>query len=220
MPKHQQVLIIGIVFVLAIIVGALVLKTQQNREPPNEDESALSPEDLEGKLPTDTVITLEEFADFQSQSCAELHPALKKLKQEYGERLNFVFRNLPMETNKNSVLAAQAAEAARRQNRFWEMHDLLFVNQQAWKDEADPRSKFLQFARDLGLDVPRFTTDLDDDQVQFRIQADRDEATRLSVEATPVIFINGRRLRSEVMTPDGIRKGIEVVLAADELPEP
>ena len=70
--------------------------------------------------------------------------------------LNFVFRNLPLTMHKNALTAAQAAEAARMQNRFWEMHDLLYQNQDLWKDDKNPKPRFVKFAADLGLDTARF----------------------------------------------------------------
>ncbi|HCX30332.1 MAG TPA: disulfide bond formation protein DsbA, partial [Blastocatellia bacterium] len=86
-------------------------------------------------------------------------------------------------------------------------------NQDLWKDDINPRSIFVKFAGDLGLDTARFTRDMDNDQVKLRIAADEDAATKLGIQGTPTILIEGRELRPEVTTPEGIRKGIEVMLA-------
>jgi protein-disulfide isomerase len=167
------------------------------------------------------VVTLEEFGDYQCPPCGALHPALKKLKQEFGPNLNFVFRNLPLPAiHKNALVAAQAAEAARMQNRFWEMHDLLYENQDLWKDDINPRNIFAKFASDLGLDTKRFARDMDDKQVQMRIEADADAAAQLGVDGTPTILIEGRELRAEATTAEGIRKGIELMLAKKAAPTP
>jgi protein-disulfide isomerase len=160
------------------------------------------------------VVTLEEFGDYQCPPCGELHPSLKKMKQEFGSNLNFVFRNLPLTTlHKNALAAAQAAEAARMQNRFWEMHDLLYENQDLWKDDINPKSIFWKFATDLGLDTGRFMSDMDDKQVNLRIEADRSAAAELGIEGTPTLLIDGRQLRQEVTNADGIRKAIEFTMS-------
>ena len=99
------------------------------------------------------------------------------------------------------------------QNRFWEMHDLLYENQNLWKDETNPQPRFWKFASDLGLDTARFSRDLNSEQVRFRIEADKDAAVRLGIDGTPTILINGRRLKAEATTPEGIREGIEVMLS-------
>jgi protein-disulfide isomerase len=212
MQKYQPVLIIACLLVVVIAGGALLLKSN---DADTSDTATINPTpEPEKKIPPDVVVTLEEYGDYQCPPCAELHPTLKQLKQEFGPSLNLVFRNLPLsEIHKNALAAARAAEAARRQNKFWEMHDLLYENQRNWEDQPNPRPTFLKFARDLGLDVPLFTRDMEGAQVQFRIDADTSEATRLGVDATPTIFIDGRRLRTEAMTPEGIRKGIEVRMA-------
>ena len=146
---------------------------------------------------------------------------MKKLKEEYGTNVNLVFRNVPMEGNKNALPAARAAEAARMQSRFWEMHYLLLEKQSEWKDEENPRPKFIQWARDLGIDVARFEQDLDGEQVTYRIEADKDAAIALGIQEVPSIVINGRRLKTDAMTADDIRQGIEVMLtnSSEEAPE-
>jgi predicted DsbA family dithiol-disulfide isomerase len=122
--------------------------------------------------------------------------------------------------HKNALIAAQAAEAARMQGRFWEMHDLLYENQDLWKDDINPRSTFLKFAGDIGLDTQRFRRDLEDKQVQLRIEADVEAATTRGIIGTPTILIEGRQLRPETTTPDGVRKGIEVMMARKKPPSP
>jgi protein-disulfide isomerase len=165
------------------------------------------------------VVTLEEFGDYQCPPCGALHPGLKKLKQEFGANLNFVFRNLPLTTiHKNALAAAQAAEAARMQDRFWEMHDFLYENQGLWQDDINPKAIFLKQAADLGLDTARFRRDMDDKQVQMRIDADADAAAQFGVSGTPTIFIDGLQLRPEVTNPEGIRKGIEQMMARKVAP--
>jgi protein-disulfide isomerase len=225
MQKYRPFLIIAIVLVVAILGAALLLRSGRNKDPfttasappsqsPSPPQSSSARGDPRRKLPADAIVTLEEFGDYQCPPCGALHPSLKKFKQELGPNLNFIFRNLPLATiHKNAPAAAQAAEAARMQNRFWEMHDLLYENQDLWKEDVNPRTVFLKFASDLGLDTRRFARDMADRQVHLRIEADQDAATQLGISGTPTIIIDGRQLRPEATNPDGIRKGIELMMS-------
>jgi protein-disulfide isomerase len=225
MRKYQPFLIIVIVLAAAIVGAFFLLRSSRNKN--SFTAATANPTSIPSgavparKLPGDAVVTLEEFGDYQCQPCGALHPALKKLKQDFGSNLNFIFRNLPLTTiHKNALTAAQAAEAARVQNRFWEMHDLLYESQDLWKDDINPKTIFIKFAADLGLDTARFARDMADKQVQMRIEADEDAAAQLAINGTPTILIEGREVRPEAATPDGIRKGIELMLARKAAPTP
>ncbi len=217
MQRYRPFIVIAIVLAAAITGGVLLFKASQNNGPANPPPSG-SPSNTPraspaGTLPADVVVTLEEFGDYQCPPCGWLHPTLKQLKKELGPNLNFVFRNLPLKTiHKNALVAAQAAEAARVQNRFWEMHDFLYENQDLWKDDINPRTIFVKAAGDLGLDTARFREDMDAEQVQLRIAADADAATQRGVNGTPSIFIEGLELRPEMLNPEGIRKGIDQMI--------
>jgi protein-disulfide isomerase len=225
MKKYRALLIIAIVLVAAVATVAFLLRSSRNKGSSTAATPIATPLPSgaapERKLPASAVVTLEEFGDYQCPPCGALHPALKKLKQEFGASLNFIFRNLPLTTiHKNALIAAQAAEAARVQNRFWEMHDLLYETQNLWKDDINPKTIFVKFAGDLGLDTARFARDMEDKQVQMRIEADIDAAAQLGITGTPTILIEGRELKPEATTEDGIRKGIELMLARKAAPTP
>jgi protein-disulfide isomerase len=206
------------VLVAAAVGAFLLLRSGGNKDSFTVPEPSAEPQ---RKPPADAVVTLEEFGDYQCPPCGALHPTLKKLKQEFGPNLNLVFRNLPLTTiHKNALAAAQAAEAARVQNRFWEMHDLLYENQNLWTEDINPRTIFLKFAADLGLDTGLFARDMDGEQVKLRIEADQDAAAELGVIGTPTILLDGRQLRPEVTNPDGIRKGIDYLLGQKASPAP
>lgn len=218
---NKSVLTIVVVLVIGLVGAGLLLNSQRADEQLGDEEIEPVVDTGEPDPAADVVVTLEEFGDYQSSACAELNSTLKELKEEYAANLNLVFRNLPLTNiNKNALPAAQAAEAARMQNRFWEMHDLLYEKQNEWKDEADPRPRFLKFAQDLGLDVERFTKDVDGEQVQFRIEADKDAALAQGIQETPTLLINGRRLKTDAVNADGIREGIEVMLTRGSVESP
>lgn len=219
MQRYRPIIIIGIVLAVTVLALFFLLRASQNRDSLFTNPTPQSGAVGQRKLPEGVVVTLEEFGDYQCPPCGALHPSLKKLKQEFGSNLNFVFRNLPLTTlHKNALAAAQAAEAARMQSRFWEMHDLLYENQDLWKDDINPKSIFLKFADDLGLDRARFARDLEDKQVNLRIEADRSAAAELGIDVTPTLLIDGRKLLPAVTNPDGIRKGIEFTMSRKKPP--
>lgn len=214
MKKYRPLLIIVIVLAAAIAGYVFLSRAGQNAPTPIATPVPQSTSEAPRKPPAGVVVTLEEFGDYQCPPCGALHPSLKRLKQEYGSNLNFVFRNLPLTgLHKNALIAAQAAEAARMQNRFWEMHDLLYENQDLWKDDVNPQSIFWKFAADLGLDTARFSSDLADRQVKLRIEADQAAAVELSINGTPTVLVDGRELLPEVTNYEGIRKAIEFTMS-------
>ena len=158
-------------------------------------------------------VVLEEYGDYQCPPCGLLYPVLKDIEHEYGKQLQIVFHHFPLtKIHKNAMNAARAAEAARNQGKFWEMHDRLYRNQNAWKDLDDPRSMFIQYARELGLNTDRFTRDLDSPDVEQRIAADMQKGTSIGITGTPTLLIDGNMLRYEATTPDGVRQGINFML--------
>ncbi len=139
--------------------------------------------------PEDAPITLVEYGDYECPYCAAVLPIVKRLESELESRLRFVFRHFPQNTvHPQAGVAAQAAEAAAAQGKFWEMHDLLFENQ------ADLAEKdFTHFALKLGLEVYRFQSDLEREVYAPRVAEDFRSGLRSGVTGTPGIFINGVR---------------------------
>jgi len=212
MQKLRPFLIIALILAVALIGSALWL--QSNRRAASLIGSPVSSPlpQTEPGIPAQTVVTVEEFGDYQCPPCGQLHPGLKQLKEKQSATVNLIFRNLPLTTiHKNSLVAAQAAEAARMQNRFWEMHDLLYENQELWGEDINPRTIFLKWAAELGLDTARFAADMDGKQVKMRIEADQEAAAELGIHGTPTVLVNGRQLRENATTAEGIQAAIDYV---------
>ena len=158
-------------------------------------------------------VVLEEYGDYQCPPCGMLFPVLKNIEHEYGNQLRVVFHHFPLtKIHKNAMMAAQAAEAARNQGKFQEMHDRLYGTQNAWSDLADARPTFIEYARQLGLNVERFSRDMDGPEVQQRIASDMQRGSGVGVTGTPTVFIEGQMLRYEATTPEGLRQGINYML--------
>lgn len=139
------------------------------------------------KGPESAPVTIVEFSEFQCPFCARVAPTLKQIEDTYQGRVRIVWKHLPLAIHKDAVGAALAAEAARKQGKFWEYHDKLFANQSRLGPDD-----LKQYAKDLELDLKRFETDLLNSEDKKRIEADVAEAGTLGVNGTPGIFINGR----------------------------
>jgi protein-disulfide isomerase len=134
-------------------------------------------------------VEIVEFSDFQCPFCSRVTPTLKQIHKEYGDQVRIVFKHLPLSIHPKAPDAHAAAEAAHRQGKFWEMHDAIFGNQREMTPE-----KYVEYAKQLGLDVERFKLDVAAAEVKQRVEADAQEAARLNVRGTPGFFINGRYL--------------------------
>ncbi len=141
------------------------------------------------KGPAQAPVTLVEFSDFQCPFCARAEPTLKQLEQLYGNELRVVWKHQPLPMHPNAMPAAEAAEAAREQGKFWPMHEKLFENQTALSPEAYER-----FARELGLDLPRFRAALSSEKYRARIQEDMAQGARVGANGTPTFVIDGELL--------------------------
>ncbi len=151
-------------------------------------------------------VTIVEFTDFQCPSCAAMHPVLERLVAEYGDRLRLVVRDFPLEQHQFAVKAAEAAEAARAQGKYWEYAALLFTNQSALGVD-----KLKEYATRVGLDRPKFDAALDSGQMADKVQRDLMDGIRLGVSATPTFFVNGRVANEH--SYEGLKAAIEKALA-------
>jgi protein-disulfide isomerase len=139
--------------------------------------------------PPDAAVTLVEYGDYECPYCGAAYPIIKEVKARMGDGLRFVFRNFPISTSHpHAEQAAEAAEAAGAQGRFWEMHDLLFENQKRLGDE-DLRA----YAESIGLDLERFDKELTEHAHAARVREDFMSGVRSGVNGTPTFFINGAR---------------------------
>ena len=139
--------------------------------------------------PRAETLTLVEYGDFECPHCGQAEPAIRQLLRDFGGDVRFVFRHLPLtDVHPNAQLAAEAAEAAGAQGKFWEMHDLLFTHQAALE-----LSDLLEYARELRLDVDDFERDLRTRRYARRVARDTASAAEAGVAGTPTFFIDGRR---------------------------
>jgi protein-disulfide isomerase len=139
--------------------------------------------------PETAAVTLVEYGDYECPYCGQAHPIVKELLRRLRDQLRFAYRHFPLtQVHPHAEQAAQAAEAAGRQGKFWEMHDTLFENQDAL-DDVD----LVRYAMALGLDRSKFIQDMNDPAVIERIREDVYSGIQSGVNGTPTFFINGVR---------------------------
>jgi diadenylate cyclase len=166
--------------------------------------------------PATAPVTLVEYGDFECPYCGRTYPVVKELRERMGDRMRFVYRHFPLDSvHPRARHAAEAAEAAAAQGRFWEMHDLLYENQDDLDDAAMRRH-----ATWLGLDLERFENDLAERRHASRVREDRLDGERAGVDGTPTFFVNGARYEGS-LDLEGLLAAVEeaaggVVVAQSE----
>jgi Na+:H+ antiporter, NhaA family len=201
MTKEAKILI-GVAG--AVLLGGVLLAIFANPQPKDPgapvDTNSLIRENNHMTGSKDAKVIMIEFADYQCPACAAAQPTLKQLIGEYKDNpdFNFVFKNFPLDSiHPNARIAAEAAEAAGEQGKFWEMNDLLFTNQTQWAENPSPIDIFVGFAQQIGVpNIEQFR-----DSVQIRkfnevISADVADGQSVGVNSTPTIFINGQKMDS------------------------
>jgi protein-disulfide isomerase len=207
--------IIAAVLISAVTAGFFLFQARRTRpglQAASTSKPGAQPPHVRGD--PNAPVTLEEFGDFECLPCFILWPALRNLEHDYAERLAVIFRQNPMPQHSKALDGARAAEAAGLQGKFWEMHDLIYLQRARWTRSADPHSEFSEFARQLQLDVERFNKDILGEEVARRVTADRERSAALGLDRTPVIFINGRRAELQGKVEKGLRDDIEQALRA------
>jgi protein-disulfide isomerase len=138
-------------------------------------------------------VTIVLFSDFQCPFCARVSPTLDEVQRTYGEKVRIVWKHQPLPFHQNALPAAEAAEAAREQGKFWQMHDRLFAAQRELSSDA-----YQRFAKELGLDLRRFQESVRSGKARARIEEDQKLASRVGAQATPTMFVNGEKVEGAV----------------------
>ncbi len=163
-----------------------------------------------------STLVLVEYSDFQCPACRAYAPIVKELTTTYKDKMLFVYRYFPLyQIHLNAKITAQAAEAAGNQGKFWEMHDLLFTNQDDWSSKSPSNIEVVlaQYAGQIGLDVEKFKADLNSVATKDRVAVDLASGLKAQVGGTPTFFLNGRMLdHQEINTADKFKVLIDKAL--------
>ena len=218
MKRYLPFIIIGGVLLALIGGGALMLSSNQANQaslpaPTTPSSTPLSASSPSATLPVQpstavpkTTVTIDEYGDYQCPPCGGLHPVIKSLKAEFGNKLKLNFYQLPLTgLHKNALVAAHAAVAAKQQGRFWEMHNKLYETQNVWSEFADIHQIVIAYAGELGMDAAMFKRDLDSRTVAALVQADMQRAASLKIDSTPTLLIEGQPFPNEKLSPENLR---------------
>lgn len=155
-------------------------------------------------------VTLVEYGDYQCPACGAYYPIVKQVVEKYKNEIAFQFRNFPLQQiHQNARAGARAAEAADKQGKFWEMHDLLYEGQKSWESVSNPASTFEGYAQQLNLNLEKFKQDYQSSEINDIINADVAEGQRLEVNATPTFFLQGKKIEDSPRDVAGFSKLID-----------
>src|SRR5688572_17462765 len=183
-------------------------KVETNLIAPESPSFEIATDDQPVKGTANASVTIVAFTDFECPSCARQHPVLERIVTEFGDRVRLVVRDFPLSQHANARKAAEAAEAAREQGKYWEYAGVLFRNQSALGID-----KLRQYATELGLDRARFDASLDSGKFADKVQRDVLDGRRLGVNGTPTLYINGKRVADN--SYESLKSAIESALKAE-----
>ena len=181
---------------------------QVNLTAPESPAFSIATDDQPVKGNAKALVTIIEFTDFECPSCAQQHPVLERIMSEFGDRVRLVVRDFPLSQHTNARKAAEAAEAAREQGKYWEYVSVLFRNQSALGVD-----KLRQYATEVGLDLKRFDASLDSGKFTEKIQRDLIDGRKLGINGTPTLYINGKRISNN--SYESMKSAIEAALKTE-----
>jgi protein-disulfide isomerase len=201
-----------IVLVVAALIGLFAFT--QNKQPDTGGANGSSQGSNHTLGAGNKKVTLLEYGDFQCPACTSYYPLVKQVKEAYGDDITFQFRHFPLvQIHPNAMLGSRAAEAAGKQGKFFEMHDLLYENQEEWSQAPNVRSVLESYAKQLGLNFEQFKTDTQSSEVNSVINADIKAGQAVGANSTPTFVINGRKIEENPRTLEDFKKLIDEEIA-------
>jgi len=192
----------GVIFITLAIFWGLIVYVNASPTVPSSVASVMSPKtvsenDIMLGSQDKAEATLIEYADFQCSACSAMSQFVQQLHKDFGDKLLIVYRFFPLiNSHQNAMLSSQAAFAAYKQNKFWEMSELLYKNQSSWSYDNDAQKTFVDYAKKLNLDIDRFVSDYNAESTKEFINAQREEGTSIDILYAPSIFINGKLIEN------------------------
>lgn len=217
--EAKTLTLIGII-TLVILIGAtfLVTKGSNTAAPlptpvPSSETAILVRSDSHQTASSSAKVTVVEFGDYQCPACEAAYPMTKQMLQDFDSKINFVFRNFPLPQHQNAMIAAEAAEAAGAQGKFWQMHDKLYDTQNDWAESPQPLSFFDSYAKGLGLNLDQFNKDVTSNAFSNKIGQDMNDGETLGINVTPTFFVNGVEIAGVPSSYDDLKAQINADLA-------
>lgn len=218
----------AVIIAVVIILAGILLVTKQDAKAPGGGNSSQATNHIEGQGKAG--VTLVEYGDYQCPACGEYYQPLQQVFAKYSKQIFLQFRNYPLTSiHPNSFAAARAAEAAGMQNKYWQMHDMLYQEnvayysaQQAgqsyssWIGASDPLSFFTQYAKTLGLNVAKFKQDYASSAVNSAINADMAAGNKFNISGTPTYVLDGKKIASPTPTVEAFSAVLDAEIAKKE----
>ncbi|OGH38221.1 MAG: hypothetical protein A2905_04250 [Candidatus Levybacteria bacterium RIFCSPLOWO2_01_FULL_36_10] len=180
-----------------LFLGVFIFVIIQNKQ--NSDTKQVSVEVSQNdwiRGDKNAKVTLIEFSDFECPACKAYTPYTEQLINDYKGKVRLVYKEFPLTSiHKNALPAAKAAEAAGAQNKFWQMHDLLFDKQDEWAGVLPPIELFKKYAASLSLDLDKFQKDMNSSQVSEKIIRDMNEGNKIGLTGTPTFVLEGKMIQ-------------------------
>ena len=179
-----------VVIVLLFIWG----NSSQNNTKSSFEVGVINPLDhIKGNA--SSTVVLMEYSDFQCPACRSYYPMVREIMAKFNDRIVLVYRHFPLiSIHPNAEFAARASEAANKQGKFWEMHDLLFEKQNEWAKVASVSPMFESYATLLGISVDQFKIDFVSEEVKDLVRSQRVHAVKSGLSSTPTFFLNGKKI--------------------------
>lgn len=210
--SKENIIITVVAIAFFVGFGFLLYKSPSFTSAKPVDPALLVREDshMIGKM--GAKVEFVEFADYECPACAAFNPVVKNVIAEFRDNpdFNYVYRHFPLPQHENAVVAAQAAEAAGLQGKFFEMNDELFANQAVWEKEGDPKPLFIEYAKKLGLNEAKFVADMESKERLDFINRDKADGAKIPVGYTPSFYLNGKLVKftSELQMKEAIEKAL------------
>lgn len=204
------------------LVGIFWISRDKANAPNDNSAQTLSSEHVQGAGKKG--VTLVEFGDFQCPACGAYYPIVKQVKAKYGDDITFQFRHFPLtQIHPNAFAAHRAAEAAGLQNKFFEMHDMLYERQNTWVGASNVVKILEDYATELGLNIEKFKQDFSSGAVNDVINKDVKAAQGLKATSTPTFVLDGKKLEQLPRDAEGFSKLIDEAIAQksqNQTPDP
>lgn len=156
-------------------------------------------------------INIVKYSDYQCPACKYYVSIEKELKEEYGDDISITTKHFPLSRHEFAQLASRAAEAARVQGKYKEMHDMIFAGQEQWS-RGNAETMFIGYARELDLDVEKFRSDMNSAEMQRIVMADKREGMEMDVSSTPTFYVNGTKVERNPRTAAEFKTIIESIV--------
>lgn len=185
--------IIGFFVLITLIIfgGGILLLNNNNPSPVKIQKDDLIPKNSYYLGSNKAKITLVEFSDYECPACRYVYPQITEFLKKNPDKIYFIYRHFPLPQHSNSRLAAEAAEAAGAQGKFWEMHDKLFLTKKSLS-----RENLINLAKEINLKTDIFTADLDNRKFKNKVERDLSDGYKIKINQTPTFYLNGKIMSS------------------------